>query len=123
LTDRSRSTDLLDKIIFSENEYLVEISAGKGENINKLDQILIKASMLGNLDKNAVVISNIRHYEALNLTAENLNRVKDGISSGLPSDLLSQDLRQAVHYLGEITGEITNDEVLGNIFKNFCIGK
>jgi tRNA modification GTPase len=69
------------------------------------------------------VISNIRHFEALSLAADNLNRVKEGLSSGLPSDLLAQDLRQVTHYLGEITGEITTDEVLGNIFKNFCIGK
>jgi len=50
-------------------------------------------------------------------------RAADGLDHGLSSDLLSQDIREAIHYLGEITGEITNDEVLGNIFKNFCIGK
>jgi tRNA modification GTPase len=123
LTGYGRAIELSEKLNFTLNEHLVEISAKKGENLDQLIQILLKASKLGELDKDAVIISNIRHYEALRLTADNLNRVKEGISSGLPSDLLALDLRQAIHYLGEITGEITNDEVLGNIFKNFCIGK
>jgi tRNA modification GTPase len=123
LTGYGRAAELSEKLHFKLNEHLVEISATKSENIDQLDQILLKASNLGKLDKDAVVISNIRHYEALRLTADNLNRVKEGISSGLPSDLLALDLRQAIHYLGEITGEITTDEVLGNIFRNFCIGK
>jgi len=50
-------------------------------------------------------------------------RVEEGLNSGIPEDLIAIDIRQAIHYLGEITGEITTDEILGNIFKNFCIGK
>jgi tRNA modification GTPase len=119
----SRLTELSEKHRFGSNEQAVEISAKKGLNIDQLDQALIKASKLGNLEKDAVIISNIRHFEALSLTAENLVRISEGLASDLPSDLLAQDLRQAIHYLGEITGEITTDEVLGNIFKNFCIGK
>ncbi|MCB8999002.1 MAG: tRNA uridine-5-carboxymethylaminomethyl(34) synthesis GTPase MnmE [Bacteroidales bacterium] len=123
LTKTSRIPELNKLIITGKNEYLLEFSALKAENTDELHKVLIQASELGNLDRDAVVISNIRHYEALEQAAENLNRIRDGIKSALPSDLLTQDLRQAIHYLGEITGEITTEEVLGNIFKNFCIGK
>jgi tRNA modification GTPase len=65
----------------------------------------------------------MRHYEALSKVSESLGRVLDGLDSSIPEDLIAIDIRQAIHYLGEITGEITSDEILGNIFKNFCIGK
>ena len=70
-----------------------------------------------------VIISNMRHYEALQHAAADLQRVAEGLQNGLPADLVAMDLRQAIHHLGEITGEITTDEILGNIFRNFCIGK
>jgi tRNA modification GTPase len=120
---KSKSEELRNRLQPSENEYLVEISAKKGENINQLDQILIDASKLGKLDKDAVIISNLRHYESLHSASDNLERVKEGLETDLPSDLLTQDLRQVIYYLGQITGEIGTEEVLGNIFKNFCIGK
>jgi tRNA modification GTPase len=123
MVEKSLKNELSGKIILDNNEYIVEISAKKETNIDYLEQILVKASKIGKLDKDSVIISNIRHYESLNVAMQNLLRVKEGISSGLPSDLIAQDLRQAIHFLGEITGEITTDEVLGNIFKNFCIGK
>jgi len=119
----SKEDELNKLLALGENEYLVEISAKNGKNIDRLDKILIEASRIGKLDKDAVIISNIRHYESLNQAAENLERVKEGLATALPSDLLAQDLRQAIYYLGQITGEISTDEVLGNIFKNFCIGK
>jgi tRNA modification GTPase len=65
----------------------------------------------------------MRHFEALKQVSESLERVIAGFEEHLPGDLLATDIRQAIHYLGEITGEITTDEILGNIFKNFCIGK
>ena len=70
-----------------------------------------------------MIISNIRHFNALKSASDSLSRVAEGLTSDLPSDLLAQDIREALHYLGEITGEVTTDEILGNIFKNFCIGK
>lgn len=70
-----------------------------------------------------MIISNVRHYEALKKAAEALDRVVEGIENHLTQDLLAQDLRESLHHLGEITGEITTDEILGNIFRNFCIGK
>ena len=78
---------------------------------------------IGSIKHQDVVISNIRHYNALKATLEALSRVSEGLASSLPTDLLAQDIREALHYLGEITGEVTTDEILGNIFKNFCIGK
>ena len=80
-----------------------------------------------NLDKaigtNAVLVTNIRHYEALLHASDSLNTVKQGLEMGTPTDLVSQDLREALFYLGSITGEITTDEILGTIFSRFCIGK
>lgn len=72
---------------------------------------------------NDVVISNVRHYEALSHALNAINLVIEGLESGISGDFLAQDIRECLHYLGEITGEITNDETLGYIFKNFCIGK
>lgn len=112
-----------DSLSLHPDEYRIIISAEKNENIDGLINILLEASRVGNLDDAGVIISNIRHYEALNHVSENLKRVLEGLDSCLPEDLIAQDIRQALHYLGEITGEITTDEVLGNIFKNFCIGK
>ena len=72
---------------------------------------------------NATLGTNIRHFEALTHASEALSRVKEGLQINIPTDLVSQDLREALHYLGSITGEITTDEVLGSIFSRFCIGK
>ena len=69
------------------------------------------------------LVTNARHAQALRLTADSLMRVRDGMASGLPSDLLAEDLRSALESLGSITGAITNDEVLGEVFKRFCVGK
>jgi tRNA modification GTPase len=111
------------KLKLSRNEYLIHISAETGQNIDSLIQLLIEASRLGDLDNPGVIVSNIRHYEALKYVTGNLYRVLTGLKEKIPEDLLAQDIREALHYLGEITGDITNDEILGNIFKNFCIGK
>jgi len=65
----------------------------------------------------------VRHFEALQKSHDAIVRVIEGLDNKLSGDLLAMDIREVLHYLGEITGEITNDEILGNIFKNFCIGK
>jgi tRNA modification GTPase len=114
---------LQQKIPLKENERLISISAEKGENIDGLTKELLEIVNLGNIKHQDVVISNIRHYNALKLASEGLSRASEGLLSSLPTDLLAQDIREVLHYLGEITGEVTNDEVLRNIFKNFCIGK
>jgi len=75
------------------------------------------------INSDSVIVTNIRHYEALNKVSSSLERVLEGLENNIPDDLIATDIRQAIHYLGEITGVITSDEILGNIFKNFCIGK
>jgi tRNA modification GTPase len=115
--------ELKNGIRLKENENIISISAEKKENINGLKKMLLDIVNIGSIKHQDVLISNIRHYNALNSAAESLTRVSEGLSSTLPSDLLAQDIREALHYLGEITGEVTTDEILGNIFKNFCIGK
>jgi tRNA modification GTPase len=75
------------------------------------------------LSSDDIIITNIRHYNSLIKVSESLERVISGLMDQVPEDLIAIDIRQAIHYLGEITGEITSDEILGNIFRNFCIGK
>ena len=74
-------------------------------------------------DRNETIVTNLRHYEALSKALKSVQAVKQGINNDIGTDLLAQDIRQALHYLGEITGEVTTDELLGNIFSRFCIGK
>jgi len=119
----SQLQELEKGIPLQDNEKIISISAEKRENIQGLTGLLLDIVNIGSIKHQDVVISNIRHYNALKSAAESLTRVSDGLTSALPSDLLAQDIREALHYLGEITGEITTDEILGNIFKNFCIGK
>ena len=69
------------------------------------------------------IVSNLRHYEALSAALSAIDRVRSGLSAGLSADFVSQDLRECLHHLGEISGEVTTDDVLSNIFKKFCIGK
>jgi len=111
------------KIKLQNNEQIIAISAEQKENIHGLTRVLLDITNLGSIKHQDVIISNIRHYNALKSAGESLARVSEGLASSLPSDLLAQDIREALHYLGEITGEVTTDEILGNIFKNFCIGK
>ena len=73
--------------------------------------------------ESSVVVTNLRHYEALVRAQTSIRRVLDGLDANYPGDLLSQDIRETLHHLGEITGEITTDEILANIFQHFCIGK
>ncbi len=72
---------------------------------------------------NDTIVTNTRHYDSLLKAFEEIGKVKEGLEIGLSGDLMAIDIRQALYYFGEITGEITNDDLLGNIFANFCIGK
>jgi tRNA modification GTPase len=110
-------------IDLNENETLLFISAKTGSGIDDLKKILGRMTGGDQLSTEDVIITNIRHYEALTQVSESLERVMQGLGDNIPADLIAIDIRQAIHYLGEITGEITTDEILGNIFKNFCIGK
>ncbi len=98
------------------------ISALKHIHIDELKDKLIEISVEHTTPLN-VTVSNIRHYEALRLAAESLERMIVGMESGLTLELVAQDMRSAIYHIGDITGEVTPDDILGNIFSKFCIGK
>lgn len=99
------------------------VSAKNGINITQLEQRIYEAAHLPEIDDNAVVVTNLRHYEALTRAHASLSRFLDGMAAGLSSDLLAEDLRLCLSDLGEITGQITPEATLHNIFRHFCIGK
>ncbi len=100
----------------------VFVSAKRKENINLLTDILVRTVKKFNIT-NDVIVSNSRHYQALVNANNAMRQVEEGFNNNVPTDLIAIDIRQALHELGTITGEITTDEVLGNIFGKFCIGK
>lgn len=103
---------------------MVPISAKTGSGLPELTETLAEIGRRITGDTDETLVTNIRHYEALVRAAMALGRVRDGLKvATLPPDLIAQDLREALYHLGEIVGEISTDEVLGNIFRKFCIGK
>jgi tRNA modification GTPase len=106
-----------------DKERLHFISAMQKTGLDELRVYLGEIIEKDKLNSGDIIITNIRHYEALLHVSEGLSRVLDGLENNIPEDLIAIDIRQSIYYLGEITGEITTDEILGNIFKNFCIGK
>ncbi|MDA7717089.1 tRNA uridine-5-carboxymethylaminomethyl(34) synthesis GTPase MnmE [bacterium] len=101
---------------------IIEISANNADSVNLLKKRLINEINILN-PYTDTVISNSRHYEALMNALKAIKEVNNGLKSDISGDLLSVDIRKSIEHLAEITGEITNDDVLGNIFANFCIGK
>jgi tRNA modification GTPase len=99
------------------------LSAKNKTGIDELKNQLLSFVNTGALRNNETIVTNTRHYDSLLKALEEIQKVKFGLHSGIPSDLMAIDIRQALYYFGEITGEVTNDELLGNIFANFCIGK
>ncbi|MFK7032626.1 tRNA uridine-5-carboxymethylaminomethyl(34) synthesis GTPase MnmE [Flavobacterium oreochromis] len=99
------------------------ISAKNKEGIEELKNTLLSFVNTGALRNNETIITNTRHYDSLLKALEEIQKVQWGMQQNLSSDLMAIDIRQALYYFGEITGEVTNDELLGNIFANFCIGK
>ena len=103
---------------------MIPISAKTGSGLPELTAALAEIGRRITGDTDETLVTNIRHYEALSRAATALGRVRDGLKvATLPPDLIAQDLREALYHLGEIVGEISTDEVLGNIFRKFCIGK
>ncbi len=120
----------VDQLSKGEQEHLKElipqiqfIAAKTGEGVEKLKESFIEGVHSGAISNNDTIITNSRHYDSLIKALEEIDKVKEGLAEELPSDLLAIDIRQALHHFGEITGEISSDELLGNIFANFCIGK
>ncbi|HOY50321.1 MAG TPA: tRNA uridine-5-carboxymethylaminomethyl(34) synthesis GTPase MnmE [Prolixibacteraceae bacterium] len=106
-----------------ENEDLVFLSAKSRENLGELIVRMQETLSANKVGAHEVIVSNLRHYEALVHAREAILRVQEGLEQQIPGDLLAQDIRECLWYLGSITGDISEDEVLGYIFKNFCIGK
>ena len=105
-----------------ERREVLAISA-KSKEVDQLIDRLSKLAQEANLGASGATVSNVRHLEALNETKSALEAALNGLEVGLSGDLLAEDIRRAIHYLGDITGEITTDDLLGNIFGRFCIGK
>ncbi|QAA81210.1 tRNA uridine-5-carboxymethylaminomethyl(34) synthesis GTPase MnmE [Aequorivita sp. H23M31] len=101
----------------------VLLSAKSGKGLKELETRLLDFVNTGALRNNDTIVTNSRHYDALLKALEEIIRVQEGINDNLSGDLLAIDIRQALYHLGEITGQVSNDELLGNIFANFCIGK
>ena len=99
------------------------ISAKEHSGINILKQKLVDKIIKGNLNTENTIVTNARHYEALQQVQQSVNEIKNGLDNNIPGDLLALDIRRCLHYISEITGDITNETVLDLIFSQFCIGK
>ena len=116
-------TAILEQLFNNINADRVFISAKEKQNMQELVDKLLKATQIPQIGENDVIVTNLRHYEALSQALVAIRRVQKGLQEHISGDFLSQDVRECLHFLGEITGQITTDEVLGNIFSRFCIGK
>ncbi len=114
-TQKSNLKELIPEVLL--------LSAKENRGVETLQQKLLEFVNTGALRNNDTIVTNSRHYDALLKALEEIHKVQYGINSGLSGDLLAIDIRQALYHFGEITGEITSDDLLGNIFANFCIGK
>jgi tRNA modification GTPase len=112
---------------FPENStvdyHWVPVSALNKMNIDYLKESLHDAVLSKKINLESTIVANARHYEALQKAYQDLDRVLQGLSTGITADFVAMDIRAALHHLGEITGEISTDDLLGNIFGRFCIGK
>ncbi|OFZ07165.1 MAG: hypothetical protein A2322_06940 [Bacteroidetes bacterium RIFOXYB2_FULL_39_7] len=102
---------------------VVPISAKAMDGIDLLKEALLECRIDTSEDSYSTLVTNIRHFEALKDSKTALLRVSDGLNDAIPTDLLTQDIREALFHIGEIVGEINTEEILGNIFSKFCIGK
>ena len=99
------------------------ISAKSRTGLEELETLLVTTAALPEVSQSDVIVTNLRHYEALVRALDSIHRVQDGLQTGLSGDFISQDLRECIHHLSDIVGEVSTDSVLQNIFKHFCIGK
>ena len=118
IATRSELNDIL-----PEGTQVVAMSAKNVDDVEALRALIVDAATQPEVDADAVIVTNARHYEALIRAREALTRAIDGLDNGLSGDLLGQDIRECLHWLGSITGEVTTDDILGEIFSHFCIGK
>ncbi len=120
LRETIQELELLD---LTDNERILFIAAKGKQNLDELITQMIHSVNLDTVNQEDVIVTNARHYEILKNAHQAILRVLNGLNDGITGDFLAQDIRECLHYLGEITGEISTHEVLGHIFKNFCIGK
>ncbi len=113
----------LEVLDLTDNEKLVFIAAKQKENLDDLIDMMIHSINIEAAGQEDIIVTNARHYEILKNAHKAILRVLEGLENQITGDFLAQDIRECLHYLGEITGEISTHEVLGHIFKNFCIGK
>ena len=110
--------------IVGERGTIAYISAKNALGVEELESTLVQCAALPDTDNaNEVIVTNARHFQALTRAGEAITRAIDGLQMGISGDFVSQDIRECMHYLGEITGEISSDDILGSIFTRFCIGK
>lgn len=107
----------------SQNDALIYISAKEQTNIDELIDKLLTAINAGKISQDDAIVTNARHFEALQKALESLHNINEGFENGLTNDLISLELRQVLFYIGSIVGEINEEEMLGNIFSKFCVGK
>lgn len=113
----------LSRLPLLPREELVFIAAKNRANLDQLIRMMKQAVDFDSIGPEEIIVSNVRHYEALSKALRAIEQVIEGLNTGISGDFLAQDIRECLHYLGEITGEISTDEILGHIFKHFCIGK
>jgi len=120
LEDTIRQLETMD---LTDSENIVFIAAKKRVNLDTLIEEMIHSIHIDEVSERDVIVTNARHYEILKNAHEAILRVLSGLDKGITGDFLSQDIRECLYYMAEITGEVGTEEVLGHIFKNFCIGK
>ena len=123
LADNSSDVQALLTGILPEDVPVLGICAKCDSDVETLRALIVETAALPDVDSDAVIVTNARHYQALTRARAAITRTIDGLDNGLSGDLLDQDIRECLHWLGEITGEITTDNILGEIFAHFCIGK
>jgi tRNA modification GTPase len=120
-TDISNEEEIRKK--FAHTPGIIFISAKMNEHTDILKEKLVDSVLQGTLQTEDTIITNARHYHALKELAQSLHDIKEGLNNKIPTDLIALDIRRGLHFLGEITGEITNEDQLDYIFSKFCIGK
>jgi len=122
LISPKQKTELLSKFKDLNAEHIF-LSAKHNENIDKLENILVKTAALPSVSQSDIIVTNVRHFEALSQALEAIHRVQQGLDSNISGDFLSQDIRECIYFISDIVGSVSSQDVLENIFKNFCIGK
>lgn len=122
-TGQRETIQELELLDLTDDEKMVFIAAKNKDNLDELIDLMIHSVNIEAASQEDIIVTNARHYEILKNAHEAILRVLQGLENGITGDFLAQDIRECLHYLGEITGEISTHEVLGHIFKNFCIGK